>query len=286
VGETALAAVQALANVSSQWYGLSFATTVALQNSDYLAVAAYILASSRTRIVGVTIQNTACLDPTQTTDLASLLQALANKRVYWMYSSTNPYAAITVMGRAFTVNYGASDSTITLAYKQAPGLQGENLTQTQFATLVAKGGNVNIIVNNGAIMIWPGQMSNAYWIDEVLGVDWLQNRIQTDLFNLLYGTTTKIPQTDAGNNQISTTIAGSCGAGINNGLGAPGQWNTSGFGMLQNGMALTKGFYIYYPPIATQSESDRTARVSVPFQVAFKLAGAVHQPNVVLTINR
>jgi frataxin-like iron-binding protein CyaY len=222
----------------------------------------------------------------QTNDLASVLKSYSNKRVFWMFSSLNPYACATMFGRAATVDFNASDSTITLAWKQAPGLQGENMNETQFATLQAKGGNVNIIVNNGATMIWPGQMTNGYWFDEVQGVDWLANRIQTDLFNLLYTTSTKVPQTDAGNHIMQTVIEASCIAGINNGLGAPGVWNAAGFGSLENGMTLSKGFYVYAPLIATQSQGDRESRISVPFQVAFKLAGAVHSPDVILNINR
>lgn len=291
VAESALAAVQACANVSTQWYGATFASTATLAISDHTAVAAYILASSRTRLYGVSIYGgatggTACLDPTQTSDLASALQALNNKRVFWMYSSSNPYSVMTMYGRAFTVNWNASKSAITLAYKQAPGLPGENLTETQFATLQAKGGNVNIIVNNGAIMIWPGQMAQGYFFDEVHGLDWLQNRVQTDVFNLLYQSTTKIPQTDDGNNQIANTIEGSCAAAVSNGLVAPGQWNASGFGGLQNGMVLSKGFYIYYPAIATQSQADREARKSVPFQIAVKLAGAIHTVDCLISVNR
>ena len=284
--ETLLTAVQALAGASTQWYGLSVDSTVQPATSDYLAVAAYILASSRTRIFGITIQGVQCLDPTQTNDLASQLQALNNKRVFWVYSSTNKHAILSIMGRAFTVNFNGNNSTITLAYKQAPGLSGENLTETQFATLQAKGGNVNIIVNNGAVMIWPGQMSNGYWFDEVHGVDWFQNRVQTDLFNLLYTTTTKVPQTDAGSALLAATIEGSCLAAINNGLVAPGTWQAAGFGALQQNGVLPKGFYVYYPPIASQSPALRVTRQSVVFQVAIKLAGAVHVPYVVLSINR
>ena len=283
--ESALAAVQALAGATSAWYGLMDATTVALQQSDYVAIASFILAGSRTRIFGTTITNTACLDPTQTADLASVLQALNNRRVFWMYSGFNPYAVATMFGRGFTVDFTANNSTITLAYKQAPGLQGENLNETQFATLIAKGGNVNIKVNNGAIMLWNGQMTNGYWFDEVQGVDWLQNQIQVDVFNLLYTTTTKIPQTNAGSDLIANSIAQACEAGINNGLLAPGQWNASGFGMLKQGGTLSKGYYIYYPDISTQAENDREERKSVPFQVAVKLAGAVQTANVNLSVN-
>lgn len=286
VSETPLQAAQAAANVSNQWYGLSFAASVQPLDADYLLLAAYILASSRSRILALTIQNVACLDPTQSADLASNLQALANKRIVWNYSSTNPYSIMSLIGRAFTVNWGGNNTAITLAYKQMPGNIAEQLNETQFATVVAKGGNVDILVNNGAQMIWPSQMANGYWFDEVHGVDWLQNRVQTDLFNLLYQSMTKVPQTDAGSTTMCTVIEASCVAGINNGLGAPGVWNVGGFGSLFQGDTLTKGFYVYAPLVATQSAADRTARVGVPIQVAFKLAGAVHQPNVMLNINR
>ena len=134
-------------------------------------------------------------------------------------------------------------------------------------------------------MLWDGQMSNGYWFDEVQGVDWLQNRIKTNVFNLLYTTTTKVPQTDAGSNLIANQIAQACESGVNNGLMAPGQWNASGFGMLESGDFLTKGYYIYYPSVNIQPENLREERISVPFQVAAKLAGAVHVAQILLNIN-
>lgn len=283
--ESALAAVQALSGATSAWYGIMDATVVALTQSDYIAIAAFILASSRSRIFGTTITNSACLDPTQTSDTASVLQSINNRRVFWMYSSSNLYAVATMFGRGFTVDFAANNSTITLAYKQAPGIIGENLNETQFATLIAKGGNVDIKVNNGAIMLWNGQMANGYWFDEVQGIDWLQNQIQTDVFNLLYTITTKVPQTDAGSDLIAATIAQACEAGVNNGLLAPGQWNAAGFGMLAQGGTLSKGYYIYYPPVATQAENDRQERKSVPFQCAVKLAGAVQTVHCLLNVN-
>ena len=284
--ESPLAAVTACAGVSSAWYCATFAASVMPTDSDHEAVASYILASSRTRIYAVTIQNTACLDPTQTSDLASVIKGMNNKRVFWQYSSSNPYAAISLFGREATVNYDGSYTAITLAWKQEPGVSGEDLTETQFSTLQAKGGNVNININNGATMIWPGQMSNGYWCDEVQGLDWLVNRIQTDLFNLFYGTQTKIPQTDPGLHQIKTEIESSLQQGVNSGFLAPGVWNASGFGQLNQGDMLSKGFYVYVPAVSSQSQTDRDARVSPPFQCAVKLAGAVHTANVIIGVNR
>ncbi len=295
VAETALAAWTALAATSNQWYAASFAASTQPVAADYVAVATATLASSRKRMFGVTIITTDCLDPTNTSDLATSLQGLNNDRVYWLYGA-NPYDVMTMFGRAATVNFNASQSTITLAYKQAPGLTAEYLTETQFATLQAKGGNTNVAVNNGAVMIFPGQMAdskwqagtkiNGTWFDEIHNCDWFLNTVQTDVFNLLYTTPTKIPQTDAGSNTIATVIGKACAKAVNNGMAGPGVWTGPPIGTLETGDYMPTGWYIYYPPISSQSDADRDSRVSVPFQIAIKLQGAVHTVDLAITVNR
>ena len=240
--ETPLAAVQACANVSNVWYGLTFPqnTAVLLTLTDYTAIAAYILASSRSRMFGVTLYGngtgaaggTACLNASITNDLASVLQSLNNKRIVMMYSSSNPAAVETLYGRAFTTDWNGSNTAYTLAYKQAPGITAENLTQSQFTAMVGKGVNADISVDNDTQFIWPGQMSQGYFFDEVHGTDWFANRVQTDVFNVMYTTTTKVPQTDPGMNMIAAAINGSNGAAVNNGFVAPGQWNGPPVGSL------------------------------------------------------
>jgi hypothetical protein len=284
--ESALTAVQACANVSSQWYALHLVPLTPAVDADHIAIGSYILASSRSRIYGVTIQNTACLDPTQTSDLASALQSFNNKRVFWQYSSQDAYAAISLFGRAATVNFDASLSAITLMFKQEPGEIAESLTESQYAALKAKGGNVFVNINNGAKIIMPGQMSNGFFIDEVHNLDWFQNAVQTDVFNLLYQSTTKVPQTDDGAHLVVNVINDTCQRAINNGVAAPGKWNASGFGQLVQGQVLTAGFYVYCPPMATQSQADRETRVLPPIQIALKLAGAVHNVPIIINVNR
>ena len=294
--ETPLQAVAALAAANGQWYQMGFAASVQPQPADYEAIGAFIEASARHRIFGVTINTTDCLDPTNTSDLASNLQSLNLTRTFWWYDPSNAYGVFTMMGRAATINFNGSQTTITLAYKQAPGLQGAFLNETQFATLKGKGGNCNVVVNNGAVMIQPGQMSNAKyiggqltsgnWFDEIQDCDWFINFLQTNVFNLLFGTTTKIPQTDAGDNIIATVISSSCQQAVVNGMAAPGVWQAAGFGSLLTGDTLSTGYYVYYPPIATQSAADRAARVSVPFQVAINLAGPIHTVDLIVSVDR
>ncbi len=294
--ETPLAAWTACAAASNQWYAASFAASTQPATADYVAVATATLASSRKRIFGVTINTSDCLDPTNSSDLASTLQGLNNQRVYWWYDPLNLYGVMTMFGRAATVNFSASQSTITLAYKQAPGLTAAYLTETQFSTLQGKGGNCNIAVDNGAVMIFPGQMAdskwlagtkiNGTWFDEVHNCDWFLNAVQTDLFNLLYTTSTKIPQTDAGSNIIATVMGKTCVKAANNGMIGPGVWLGPSFGALETYDSMPTGWSIFYPPIATQSTADRTSRVSVPFQMALKLQGAVHSVSLGITVNR
>lgn len=284
--ETPLSAVTACANASSQWYDATFATGSALLAADAVAVASFILASSRDRLFGLTLQDPAVLDPTQTNDVGSQLQALGNKRVFWQYSSTNAYAVVSLFARAATVNFNASMAAITLKFKQEPGVVAETLTETQAATVTAKGGNVFVAYNNGASIIQPGQMANGYFFDEVHNLDWYANAVQTDVFNLLYQSTTKIPQTDGGANMVVNVIEARSASAVTNGVAAPGQWNAGGFGQLVTGQTLSKGYYVYVPPMATQSQADRETRILPPVQIAIKMAGAVHDVPIIVNVNR
>jgi hypothetical protein len=283
--ETLLDAVQALADMSNDWYGLQVAAT-GVTDDMYMEVAAYVEAASPSRIQGVTTQATAVLDPTVTTDIASRVKAALYKRTFTQYSSSSPYASASMLGRAFTVNFQGNNTTITLKFKQEPGVTAETLTTTQAAALAAKNCNVFVNYDNDTAIIQQGVMGNGFFFDEVHGTDWLQNDVQTAVYNLLFTSTTKIPQTDAGVNQIVTTIAGRLEQAVANGLVAPGVWNADGFGNLKRGDTLASGYYIYAPPIATQSQADREARKSPVIQCAIKLAGAIHSVDVIINVNR
>lgn len=285
VAETAEECVAILDNQATSWYGLMFASSVDPVEADYLAVAAYIQGAGVSHIFGVSSSDTQLLDGTVTTDLASKLKAAGYTRTFIQYSAV-PFVAASFFGRAFTVNFNANNSTITLMFKKEPGVTPENLTPTQANALTAKRVNYYVYYDNGTAILQNGVMCAEAWFDEIHGTDWLQNRIQTDVWNLLYQSPTKVPQTDAGNALIATQIESGLIAGVNNGLIAPGTWNSAGFGTLAQGDFLPKGYYVYTPPISSQAQADREARKSVPFQVAAKLAGAIHSVDVLVNVNR
>ena len=283
--ETPVEASAEFANMSGAWYGLSFAASVMPDDNALVAVAQFIEGASVNRIFGVTETDTRVLDATFTTDLASRFKDLNYKRTCVAYSA-NPYAITSFMGRAFSVNFSANRSTITLMYKQSPGVVAERLTETQAQTLKAKRCNVFVQYQNDTAIIQYGVMSGQAYFDEIHGLDWFADSLQTSLYNLLYQSKTKIPQTDAGQNQLVNGAASVCLEAINNGLVAPGQWNADGFGQIERGDFLEEGFYIYTPPMAAQDQSIREQRIAPPIQIALKLAGAIHEIDAIVDVNR
>ncbi|SCB10286.1 DUF3383 domain-containing protein [Cupriavidus alkaliphilus] len=285
VAETPEAAVAIFLNrFANRFLGLMFADT-SLTNAQHTAVANLVEADQR-HIYGATSQEPQALDSTSTADLASTLKALGLKYSFVQYSSSSPYAAASMFGRLLTTDFNANNSTITLMYKQEPGIVPESLTSSQADTLQAKRCNVFVAYNNDTAIIQYGVTPSGIFIDSVYNSIWFQNRVQTDVYNLLYQSPTKIPQTDAGNALIAATIEAACDAAVNNGYLAPGVWNSGGFGALKQGDTLAKGYYVYAPPIALQSQADREARKSVSFQVAAKEAGAIHSVDILVNVNR
>ncbi|EBF9773099.1 DUF3383 domain-containing protein, partial [Salmonella enterica subsp. enterica] len=139
--ETLLQAVNAVLNYTN-WYGLAVADDEDIDDADWLSVAAAIEASSLSRILAITTQDPEAINTTSTTDLAYKLKAAKYGRTFVQYSSSSKYAALSAFGRAFTVNFNGSNTTITLKFKQEPGITYETLTTDQAAALDARNCNV------------------------------------------------------------------------------------------------------------------------------------------------
>ena len=266
------------------WYGLTIADA-GLTVDDHLIVGQYLQAASKNRIYAATITDTRVLDASFTDDLASRAKRLGLSRTFLCFSA-NRFAAVSAIGRAFTVNFSANRSTITLKFKQLPSIEAEGLTESQAATLADKRCNVFAAYNNDTAILQEGVMSGDAYFDEIHGTDWLQNAVQNELWNLLYQSRTKIPQTNSGVNQLIACIENVMAEAVNNALVAPGVWNADGFGQLERGDYLPKGYYVYSEPIELQAQSEREQRKAPPIQCAVKLAGAIHFVDVAINVNR
>ena len=256
------------------------------EDEDALAASAVIEAAAPSRIIAYTLTNTAELDPNQVTSLGYKLSAAQYNHTLVGYSSTNPHMAVSILGRMSTINFLGSNTTITLKFKQCPGVTPENLQTSQARAL--QGNNVNVFVayDNDTSILQEGVMSGGWFIDERHGLDWLQNYIQTAVWNLLYTSTTKVGQDDIGSTEIVSTVTEAIEQGVVNNLISPGVWNSDGFGALKRGDTWSTGFYVYIQPREEQSQAEREARNAPPVQCAVKLTGAVHFSDVTITVNR
>jgi hypothetical protein len=283
--EDAVDAVVSLDDSYGQlWYGV-----VVLgidDDSDHLDIAEFIEGSNTKHFYGITHSESGVLTTVDTTNVSYQLKQLGYRKTATQYSAYNPYAVCSLLGRIFTTDYTANNTVITLMYKQEPGVVAETLTGSQIAAVT--GNNCNVFVNydNDTAIIQNGVCASGDFIDTICGADWLAITIMNTIYNLLYSSSTKIPQTDDGNQIIVSGITQVLTQGDVNGLLAPGTWTQAGFGKLKYNDFLPTGFYIYAPPVATQNPADRAARKSVTFQVAAKLAGAIHTVDVIVNINR
>lgn len=280
--ETALAA---LADIDSLYSTQFYAVVIpSADDAEQLSCAAYVEAANPPHYFGVTVSDPENADPTSTADLASQLNSFGYNKTAAQYSTGNPYAICSYLARILTTEWRGTNTMITLMYKQEPGVNTEFLSSYQADALQDKYCNVYAGVANGAQMIQYGTSVSGQYTDTIIGADALALDIQTALFNTMYTTNTKIPQTDFGMGILLNAVTAVCAQYVSNGYLGPGRWNAPGFGNITQGDLLPLGFYVYAPSIALQSAEDRAARRAPLIQVAARCASAIHEVGVMVFV--
>ena len=267
---------------STQWYGL-FVVSAAAVDSDYEAVAAYCEAANPPHYFGITTAEAGVLVASDTSNLAYVLKQLKYNKTAIQYCSTSAYTIASYLARILTTAWEGNNTTMTLMFKTEPGVTPELLGTTQ--ANAAQGNNCNVYVdyNNGTSFIEYGTSCSGQFTDTVIGADWLSGQVQSAVFDAMSGPL-KVPQTDAGMGILVNAAEVACIQGVTNGFLAPGIWYSSGFGAINYGDNLPKGFYVYAPPIATQSEATRQTRAGTVMQIAAKTAGAIQSDLIELNV--
>lgn len=279
--ETAAAALSAQQDYNTEWYGATFTSHASQQ--DLLDAAEWT--EARVKMFGYTTAASDVLDPVATTDVASQMAAKGYRRTVGIYDNDDAYAICSFLARGYAVNFNEQNSTITMKFKILPGVTPSDITTTQKSTLDKK--KINYYTKFGdSAMVAESYMASGVFFDEVHGLDWFQNAIETNVFGFLYTRTTKVPQTDRGMTMLVQQVRKACDQGVYNGLLAPGTWTGDEFGTLHTDDYLKTGYYIYPSPMSTQNQSDREARIAPPIQVAAKGSGAIHFANVTVSFNR
>ena len=280
-GETITASLDAIQNVSSDWYGLVFTKEVrdgVTINSEDAVEAAADWCEARVKVFGNTTNDFDVLDSVTTSDIASVLKAKSLRRTITTYSSTpDQYPSASILGRAFTVNFSQPNSTLTLKFKQMPTVTVEQLTQSQKAVLDSKLANALILVG-ASNMYAESFMANGTFFDEVHGIDWLTNAIETNVFGYLLTRTTKVPYTDKGTAALEQQTIKALDEAVRNGLIAPGE--------TIDGEFLPNGYKTALIPVAEINQSDKEARYYPGLSAVILGAGAIHSVQINIVFER
>lgn len=275
VGETITASLNAIQNIDPDWYGLLFTKEVrdgVVINTENAVVAAAAWCEARVKVFGNTSNDLDVLDSVTTNDIASVLQTANYRRTMTTFSSyTNQYPSASILGRAFTVNFSQVNSTITLKFKQMPGITVEQLTQSQKAVLDSKSANALIVVG-ASDMFAESFMANGVFFDEVHGVDWLTNAVETNVFGYLLTRTTKVPYTNKGIAALEQQVTKALDEAVRNGLIAPGE--------TIDGEFLGTGYKITTIPAEDINQSDKEARHYPGLSFIVLGAGAIHSVQI------
>ena len=182
------------------------------------------------------------------------------------------YPSAGVFGRAASVNFKAVSSTITLNLKQISSVTAEDLSPAEFAALRSYNASAIVKIGSGITAYTDSRMASGSWLDTTHGLMWLQDKISTDMFNLMYVSNTKIAYTQAGINTTVAVLERSLSGAVRNGLCAPG--------FLPDGTYLPEGYIVESVALADVSSADKGNRIYSGLSFKMVGAGALHEVEV------
>jgi hypothetical protein len=151
----------------------------------------------------------------------------------------------------------------TYAYKQLAGVGADAWTATERAAIEAYHGN-HYAAEAGVSITRPGKTAGGEWIDVVIGLAWVEARMQEAVFAAL-ANNDKIPYTDAGLSVLVGEVSGVLKTA-------------------ERRSVFDSGWSVTVLPAANQDSADRTARIVRDLEFQARLAGAVHTVNVTGTV--
>ena len=183
-------------------------------DADHLALAAWSTANWETALYFASSRDVGIATGTPG-NLALQMQALKYKAYlnFDIASSSeyplNIFAAAALVGLACGLNTGAPGSAFTLKLKSVTGVAPSPLTQAQFDAITTADCNVIATFGPYAGYIFNGVLESGDFFDQILDRAMLVNAIQINLMNLLTSVP-KIPQTDAGEQQLIAQVEDAC----------------------------------------------------------------------------
>lgn len=271
---TPLEAIKQVANQNLGFYAFCFADEIAM--SEVKDLVQWAETNNRAYITVMT-------DKSEAATTANELELLDLRSKLITYHED--YTVVgAVAGMALDQRYDRVDGVKTLNMKGLKGVASSGITQTEAEELKAAGVNYYSDYgnpDNSLPVFTNGYAGGGYYFDFVMGIDWLRNNVETHVFNgqRLRRST---PQTNKGMMMIKADIITALEQGVAAGLIAGGTWNGQSVGEVEAGDYLTNGYYIHHEYISEQSQEDRQNRISPPFTILVKGAGALHGVDITI----
>ena len=197
-GGTLTDEIAGFSSVNDSWYAL---TGDWYGKTEILEAAAAIEAQKKIYIAACS--DTDILDLDEEDDVCSVLQNSAYDRTA-CFHHTNPEAGIAsaFLGR----NLPSDPGSITWRTKTLAGIAAVDYTATEIAALESKNAGHYVTIA-GTNVTKDGAMASGEWIDTMRFVDWLQARIEEEIF-LTIKNLPKVPYTNTGIGIIENALRG------------------------------------------------------------------------------
>lgn len=247
--ESWVTTINEITTVNNAWYALMIESHA---EADVLAVAGQIEGMKK---VFATSSSSADIKTTVTTDTFSKLESLGYQRTFGIWSAT----ANTEFPECAWVGYQLQEQpgSNTWAYKALSGVTVSVLSDTESTNIHNKSGST--YENVGGLNSTIGaKMFGGEWIDVMIFVDWLEQRMKERLWSRL-ANSKKIPYTSAGAAIIEAEIRAQLNDGIRVG-----------------GLAASPAPTVDVPDVLSVSVNARAQRIFEGITFEARLAGAIH----------
>ena len=227
-----------------------------VNEDDYKAVASWT--ETQKKIFFYCSSSSAIKNPVSTSDIAFFMKNLAYSRTCSIYHTdaqgdvAPSYLESGIPGECLPYDPGSQ----TWAYKTIAGVAPYGLTSGERSAILGK--NCNIYTTTAGVNITEeGKVAGGEYIDIIRGVDWLEARLQEEIFTNLINVR-KISLTDEGIAIIVGTVAGVLYEGADQGL------------------LVRETIVVTFPKASEISQADKLNRNLPDIKFTAVLQGAIH----------
>jgi len=202
-----------------------------------------------------------------------------------LYSpANNRLMSASYMARMHTVNFNAENSALTMHLKEL-SIPSEEFSEGDVLKALNVGADIYPSIKQTPLLLTSG--ANDF-TDNRYNLLAYQIELETDGFNFLKATGTKVPQTTPGVQSLVDVYELATKRFVKAGVFAPGTWTSSDrFGDEEtfDRSILQLGYYFLAGLLSDQSAASRANREAPVIQGAVKLAGAIHKSSVIVNVN-